>query len=222
MKNFLARLLLAAAAILVAFAVTSIAHAQQADEDAAPATPHQQEAPASPSTSPQKHSTLPEQHANNPSASCDEQTQDALPFTGSAVEQDGAIVLSDPVTKMTYLLDVPSKARSYVGNQVKIVGKLEMKSNTIRIERVEVVHCADQGPSSRFREPGYPRTGSGISRLYGSRLSKIVRIRASHSRGALSPTDPGSDRSTGESGCTHPRTGSGRTRADLSATFESG
>ncbi len=73
MKNFLVRLLLAAALTLVTFALASPAQAQQADED--------------------------------------------------------------PVTKMSYQLDDQSKAKPYIGKQV--IGKLEMKSNTIHIDSIE-------------------------------------------------------------------------------------
>ena len=48
-------------------------------------------------------------------------------------------MLKDPVTKVVYKLDDPAKARQYVGKQVKVTGKLEMNSNTIRVESIEVV-----------------------------------------------------------------------------------
>jgi hypothetical protein len=48
-----------------------------------------------------------------------------------------SLLLQDPVTKMSYRLDDQSKAKPYVGKQVKVIGKLEMKSNTIQIESIE-------------------------------------------------------------------------------------
>jgi len=128
MKNFLIRILLAAAVTLAAFALASSARAQQADEDPAPATPHQAQPSAAPK-SPQQHDA--------PAHSDDAQTQEALAFTGRVTKEQGQLVLKDPVTKMNYQLDGQEKAKPYVGKQVKVIGKLEMKSNTIHIESIE-------------------------------------------------------------------------------------
>jgi hypothetical protein len=130
MKNFLIRILLAATVTLVAFALTSPATAQQADEDPAPATPRQDQ--AQPSAVPQS----PQQH-DSPANSGDAQTQEALAFTGRVTKEQGHLVLKDPVTKMNYQLDDQEKAKPYVGKQVKVIGKLEMRSNTIHIESIE-------------------------------------------------------------------------------------
>ena len=129
MKNFLMRILLAAALTLVAFALTSPARAQQADEDSAQATPHQ----AQPSAAQQS----PQQHDAPAPSSGDAQTQEALAFTGRVAKEQGQLVLKDPVTKMNYQLDDQAKAKPYVGKQVKVTGKLEMRSNTIHIESIE-------------------------------------------------------------------------------------
>ncbi len=128
MKNFLIRILLAASITLVAFALASSARAQQADDDPAPATPHQSQPSAAPQ-SPQEHPA--------PATSGDAQTQEALAFTGRVAKEQGELVLKDPVTKMNYQLDDQAKAKPYLGKQVKIIGKLEMKSNTIHIESIE-------------------------------------------------------------------------------------
>ena len=143
MRDFLTRLLLALALTLLAFALSSSAHAQQADEDPAPATPEQHKRQASPqSPNAQQPQNAPEQpdQSKGPAGSADDETQDALAFTGRVIEERGALVLHDPVTKMSYQLDDPLKARLYVGKQVKIVGKLDMKKNTIEIDTVELVH----------------------------------------------------------------------------------
>ncbi len=121
MKNFLVRIVLAAAVTLVALALSS-AQAQQADEDRTPATPRQSQSPTAPQSS-------------QPPA--DAQTQDVLAFTGRVMKDQGQIVLKDPVTKMTYQLDDQAKAKPFLGKQVKVTGKLEMKSNTIHIEGIE-------------------------------------------------------------------------------------
>ena len=130
MKNFLVRILLAAAVTLVAFALSSSAHAQQADEDRAPATPRQAQSPATPQSPQQKDTaTVPR--------SGESQTQEALAFTGRVMKEQGQLVLKDPVTKMSYQLDDQAKAKPFVGKQVKVTGKLEMKSNTIHIDGIE-------------------------------------------------------------------------------------
>ena len=129
MKIFLFRILLAAAVTLVAFALASSAPAQPAGEDPAPAVPRPQQSMTGPSSSQQQE--LPDSSSN------DAQTQAALAFSGRVTNEHGQLVLRDPVTKMTYKLDDQSKAKRFVGKQVKVVGKLEMKSNIIHIESIE-------------------------------------------------------------------------------------
>src|SRR5579864_465162 len=126
MKNFLIRILLALAFVLVAFALASPAQAQQADEDPTTGTPRQQQ-PTAKSQS---------QEAPAP-PSADDQTQEALAFTGRVTEEQGHLLLKDPVTKLSYQFDDPSKAKPYLGKQVKVIGKLELKSNTIHIDSIE-------------------------------------------------------------------------------------
>ena len=128
MKIFLFRIPLAAAVTLVAFALASSAAAQPTEEDPAPAVPRPQQSLTGPSSQQQE---LPDSSSN------DAQTQAALAFTGRVTNEHGQLVLRDPVTKMTYKLDDQSKAKRFVGKQVKVVGKLEMKSNIIHIESIE-------------------------------------------------------------------------------------
>lgn len=143
MKEIVKRLVLAIAITLVAFALASLGHAQQADEDPAPSTRQQQKPGAVPQPSGEQATSSPAQQnspANKSSADAnDDETQDALAFTGRIVEQNGELVLNDPVTKVSYQLDEPSKAKPYIGKQVKIIGKLGMKNNTIRIDSIEPV-----------------------------------------------------------------------------------
>ncbi len=129
MKNFLIRILLAAALTLVTFGLASSAHAQQADEDSVPATPNQRH----PATAPKS----PQQQPVSAPSSDDAQTQQALAFSGRVTSEQGQLVLKDPVTKMTYQLDNQARARQYVGKQVKVTGILELKSNTIHIDSIE-------------------------------------------------------------------------------------
>lgn len=143
MKEIMKRLFLAVAITLVAFALASLGHAQQADEDPAPASRQQQKPEAVPQPG-GKPATSPVQQnspANKSGADTidDETTQDALVFTGRIVEQHGELVLDDPVTRVSYQLDDRSKAKPYIGEQVKIIGKLGMKKNTIHIDSIEPV-----------------------------------------------------------------------------------
>ncbi|MFZ1929724.1 MAG: DUF5818 domain-containing protein [Candidatus Sulfotelmatobacter sp.] len=72
-------------------------------------------------------------------ASGEATTQEAKSFSGNIVRENGKLVLKDPATKVVYKLDDPAKAKQYVGKRVKVTGKLEMNSNTIRVESIEVV-----------------------------------------------------------------------------------
>jgi Protein of unknown function (DUF5818) len=72
-------------------------------------------------------------------ASGEATTQEAKSFSGNIVKENGKLVLKDPVTKVIYKLDDPAKARQYVGKRVKVTGKLEMNTNTIRVETIEAV-----------------------------------------------------------------------------------
>lgn len=138
MKAILNRLVLAFAIVLLAFVLESLARAQQADQDPTPvqSQPSQQAVPQSGAK--QEPSPQTQQNASPANSHTDEdQTQDALTFTGRIVQQNGELVLNDPVTKIYYHLDDPARAKSYVGKQVKITGKLGMKKNTIHIEKIE-------------------------------------------------------------------------------------
>jgi len=68
-----------------------------------------------------------------------DRTQDELAFTGRIEPEKGALVLKDPITQLSYQLDDQPRARKYVGKQVKIKGKLEMKSNTIQINSIDLI-----------------------------------------------------------------------------------
>ncbi|MFZ0295138.1 MAG: DUF5818 domain-containing protein [Candidatus Sulfotelmatobacter sp.] len=72
-------------------------------------------------------------------ASGEATTQEAKSFIGNMVRDNSEVVLKDPVTKVIYKLDDAAKARQYVGKHVKVTGKLEMNSNTIRVESIAVL-----------------------------------------------------------------------------------
>lgn len=130
MKPFLMRLLFASAITLMAVVLAPPVHAQQADQNSA-ATAPQKADPAA----------VPSQHGNEGQmpASGEATTEEAKSFTGRIVKENGAMVLEDTVTKVTYRLDDAAKAKQYAGKRVKVTGKLDMDSNTIRIVTIELV-----------------------------------------------------------------------------------
>jgi hypothetical protein len=72
-------------------------------------------------------------------ASGEATTEEAKSFTGRIVKENGGMVLEDKVTKVTYRLDDAAKAKQYAGKRVKVIGKLDMDSNTIRVQSIELV-----------------------------------------------------------------------------------
>ena len=66
----------------------------------------------------------------------DAETQESLAFTGRLVKVKGRILLTDPVTKMDYELDNASKAKPFVGRKVKVIGRLNLNSNTIHVDSI--------------------------------------------------------------------------------------
>jgi hypothetical protein len=134
MKDILFRLLVAAALTLAAFALSSSAHGQQADEDTTPTNSRPQGHAQQSSPAPETQS--PPSRAQTPP---DDQTQDELAFTGRIEPEKGTLVLKDPITQLSYQLDDQTRARKFIGKQVKIKGKLEMKSNTIQINSIELI-----------------------------------------------------------------------------------
>lgn len=158
MKNFLFRLSLAAGLTLGLAILNSAANAQEPNaQEPAATTPPQQQAPAAATTqdstpaTPQEPTAAPQQDQHEPpattqqnepqmpAAGTDAQTQDAKSFSGRIMKENGKIVLKDPVTKTSYQIDDVSKVKPYMGKQVKVTGKLDMNSNTIRVESVEPI-----------------------------------------------------------------------------------
>ena len=132
MKDILFRLLVAAALTLAAFALSPSAHGQQADEDPTP-TNSAPQGKAHQSSPPSETQTPP----SGPSRG--NQTQDELAFTGRIEQEKGTLILKDPITKLSYQLDDQARARKFAGKQVKIKGKLEMRSNTIEVVSIELL-----------------------------------------------------------------------------------
>jgi uncharacterized protein YdeI (BOF family) len=120
MKKFLLHLSLAAAVSVLTLAVAPSAHAQQAGQDPAPTAAQQ-----------------PQQNDAQMPSSSDPATHQDKAFTGRIVKENGDLVLKDPVSKVTYKLSDPAKAKDFVGKQVKVTGKLDMNSNTIEVNGIE-------------------------------------------------------------------------------------
>jgi hypothetical protein len=156
MRNFLFRLSLAAALTLGVVVLNSAANAQEPNtQEPAATTPPQQQSPAAtpqdqqapaatqePTARPQQdpHEPAASSQQNEPqmpAAGADAQTQDAKSFSGRITKENGKIVLKDPVTKTSYQIDDVSKAKPYMGKQVKVTGKLDMSSNTIHVDSIE-------------------------------------------------------------------------------------
>jgi hypothetical protein len=121
MKKFLLHLSLAAAVSVLTLAVAPSAHAQQAGQDPAPTA-------AQP---PQQNNEAQMPSSNDPT------THQDKAFTGRIVKENGDLVLKDPVSKVTYKLSDPAKAKEFVGKQVKVTGKLDMNTNTIEVNGIE-------------------------------------------------------------------------------------
>lgn len=132
MNKFLLRFLLAAAITVLAASLTQSGEAQSAGQSSAGTA--QSDSTQSPQAAQQSNNN----EAQMP-ASGDTTTHEANAFTGRVVKQDGEIVLMDAVTKVTYKFDDPAKAKKYVGQHVKVTGKLDMNSNTILVESIEII-----------------------------------------------------------------------------------
>ena len=72
-------------------------------------------------------------------ASGDATTHEAKTFSGRITKENGDLVLKDPVTKVSYKLSDQDKAKHYVGKKVKVTGKLDMNSNTIEVDSIELL-----------------------------------------------------------------------------------
>jgi uncharacterized protein YdeI (BOF family) len=125
MKKFVQHFSLATTVTLFALVLGPSMHAQQSDQDPAPTT----QQPAAAQQQQQNEAQMP--------SSGDTTTHETKVFTGRIAKENGELVLKDPVTKVSYKLDDPAKAKQYLGKQVKVTGKLDMDSNTIQVDGIE-------------------------------------------------------------------------------------
>src|ERR1700693_3344555 len=131
MKKCVPYLPLVAAVSLLTLAIAPRIHAQQSDHDPAPTAPQKMD-PAAAEQPPQNNNN----EAQMP-ASGDTTTHEAKSFSGQIAKENGALVLKDPVTKVSYKLNDPAKVKQYRGKHVKVTGKLDMASNTIEVDSIE-------------------------------------------------------------------------------------
>ena len=130
MKKFVLHFSLATAVTILTLALAPSMRAQQPDQDPAPAASLQADPAAAQQAQQQQN------EAQMPSSG-DTTTHEAQAFSGRIVKEKGELVLKDPVSKVSYKLDDPAKAKQYVGKQVKVTGKLDVNSNTIQVDGIE-------------------------------------------------------------------------------------
>jgi len=89
-------------------------------------------------TKPQQNSA-PSQQVAIAQQQSDPQTQEAKAFNGTIVKEKGKLVLKDALANVSYQLDNQEKASQFEGKQVKVTGKLDLETNLIHVENIELV-----------------------------------------------------------------------------------
>jgi Protein of unknown function (DUF5818) len=67
------------------------------------------------------------------------QDQTAKEFTGTIVKHGSMLVLKDSSANVSYKVDDESKVKDYLGKQVKVTGTLDVSSNVIHVDSIEVI-----------------------------------------------------------------------------------
>ena len=65
------------------------------------------------------------------------QASESQTFTGKIAKSGSKMVLKDSATKATYALDDQDKAKQFEGQTVKVTGRLDAQSKTIRVATIE-------------------------------------------------------------------------------------
>ena len=89
-------------------------------------------------TKPQQN-TAPAQQVAIAQQQNDPQTQEAKAFNGTIVQEKGKLVLKDASANISYQLDNQEKAKQFEGKQVKVTGRLDLETNLIHVENIELV-----------------------------------------------------------------------------------
>ncbi|HEY6765426.1 MAG TPA: DUF5818 domain-containing protein [Candidatus Sulfotelmatobacter sp.] len=160
MKPFIVRISLALALTLATIVLSGSGQAQEPRaQDPATTSPPQQQEPAAKPDAPQSRTANPQEptaqdpkappvdpaqsqkqnEPQMPAAGSAAQTQDPQAFTGRILKEDGKVVLKDPVTKTSYRIEDAAKVKEYMGKDVKVTGKLDLNTNTIRVSSVSTM-----------------------------------------------------------------------------------
>jgi hypothetical protein len=67
------------------------------------------------------------------------QAKNAKEFTGTIVKRSGTTMLNDSAANITYKLDDQSKAKEYVGKQVRVTGTLDSSTNVIHVDSIQII-----------------------------------------------------------------------------------
>jgi hypothetical protein len=134
MKEILIRLLVAAFITFAAFALSSSARGQQPEAGPNPVDQNRRQQKTTAESRPLSETTVPV--TTHILSRDDDQTQDALVFTGQIAKEKGSLILIDPIARISYRLNDQARVKSFAGHQVRVVGKLEMRSNTILVEKI--------------------------------------------------------------------------------------
>jgi hypothetical protein len=80
---------------------------------------------------------------NSPKSSQTSQQSDhqytAKEFTGTITKDGDTMMLKDSSSNVSYKLDDASKAKDYVGKQVKVTGTLDSSTNVIHVDSIQVI-----------------------------------------------------------------------------------
>jgi hypothetical protein len=74
--------------------------------------------------------------ASVPTPVQDAKQQKAKTFTGTIIRKGDTFVLSDAASKVSYMLDDAQKASEFEGKKVKVIGTVDVSSNTIHVESI--------------------------------------------------------------------------------------
>ena len=77
------------------------------------------------------------QPAQNNSQASPTSAQSSKEFTGTIVKENGAMMLKDGSSNVSYKLDDESKVKEYEGKQVKVTGTLDSQSNVIHVDSIQ-------------------------------------------------------------------------------------
>lgn len=104
-----------------------------------PALMAQQEPTQDPAAAQQDPSQNPAATQQDPAATpmATPQASEFQQFSGKIAKSGSKFVLKDTATRTTYMLDDQDRAKQFDGQSVKVTGKLDVETHTIRISSIE-------------------------------------------------------------------------------------